>query len=273
MKRSSERPVKRRKGIPTYVLVTIILAAVCVLIVCAFKLISISNSYKAADDAYAAINQMFKKDKDKNQDQKKGLDVLIEESDFEWDFDALVDYCSDSVGYIFQEGVMSYPIVQAEDNDKYLRNLMNGEYNVAGTLFVDCRFPKGLEGKYSIIYGHNMYNITMFGTIPEYVNEEYYRAHPTFDIFVGYKHYRYHVFSAFVADAEGYVYTYDVDEMEPADRKAFFDQLRADGEYETDFRELTADDNVVVLSTCVTWKDYSLRNVVCLVRAEEIVGW
>lgn len=233
-----------------------IVLAVCVLCLSGYKLITIYRSYKAADDVYSDIEK----------------DVFTGEADFSdngfyWNFDKLLELCSDAVGYIYQKGVMSYPIVQAEDNDKYLRTMMNGEYNVAGTIFVDARFPEGMEGKYSIVYGHNMYNEGMFGTLPRYEKEEYYKEHPYFDIYIGYKHYRYYVFSAYVTPVDGFVYTYDFGEE---DYKAQFDRLRAECAYETDVRELTNDDHVIVLSTCVDWHDYSYRNVVCLVRGEEV---
>lgn len=252
---------QRRRKSSNRILVTLILLAACVLLGCGCKLTSIMNTYKAADDVYDAINRLFVLGDDESGSTG---------DDFQWNYDTLLGLCSDAVGYIYQKGVMSYPIVQAEDNDKYLRNMMNGEYNVAGTIFVDARFPEGMEGKYSIVYGHNMYNVTMFGTLPEYAHREYYEEHPYFDIFIGYKHYRYYVFSSFTASAEGYVYSFN---LRDGEYKAFFDRLRADGEYETDFRELTEDDHVIVLSTCVNWHDYDYRNVVCLVRGEEITDW
>lgn len=258
-----EAEYRKKKGIniPSIALVTVILLAVCILLVCGCKITSINNSYQEADKVYEKINRLFVL----NDDESGSTD-----GDFQWNYDTLLDLCSDAVGYIYQRGIMSYPIVQAEDNEKYLRNMMNGDYNVAGTIFVDARFPEGMKGKYSIVYGHNMYNVTMFGTLPEYLNKDYYEKHPTFDIFVGYKHYKYYVFSSFVAEAEGYVYTFD---LENGDYKAFFERLRNDGEYSTDFRELREDDHVIVLSTCVNWHDYDYRNVVCLVRGEEITDW
>ena len=111
-------------------------------------------------------------------------------------FDALLGLCEDSVGWIYQEDIMSYPVVQGEDNNQYLRNMINGKYNVAGTLFVDSRFPQGLKGRYSTIYGHNMDDKSMFGSITSYKNEEYYKEHPTFEIFIGDQAYLYQVYAA-----------------------------------------------------------------------------
>ena len=248
----------RDSKVSTALLITLIIVALCVLGVSGYKLFTIMGSYKASGDYYDDVDEIFADD---------AAGTIDDTTGFKWDYDKLLELCEDAVGYIYQKGVMSYPIVQAEDNDKYLRHMMNGEYNVAGTIFVDARFPLGMEGKYSIVYGHNMYNASMFGTLPKYTEEEYYQEHPYFDIYIGYKHYRYYVFSAFVAEADGFVYTFD---LNYGDYKPLYDKLRASGNYQTKFRELTEDDHVIVLSTCVDWHDYSYRNVVCLVRGEEI---
>ena len=269
---------RRRISAPLAVLLAVIIvAAAGVLGVSVYKLLGIRNADRSRDDYWAKVEGNVSGDGDRDE---AGIDtgdpddpVFLGEADFsdhsfQWDYDKLLQMCADAVGYIYQTGVMSYPIVQAEDNDKYLRARLDGEYDVGGTIFVDARFEDGMEGKYSIVYGHNMYNSSMFGPLPEYEEKDYYKEHPYFDIYIGYRHYRYYVFSAFVAEADGYVYTY---ELEEGRFKEQFDRLRADGLYETDVRELREDDHVIVLSTCVDFHDYAYRNVVCLVRGEEVI--
>ena len=250
---NNRRRKRKKNSALTASLILVILLAACILVICALKLMQISRSYREAKDVYKQIDSIFTGDAE------------ISDPEFNWDYDQLLELCGDAVGYIYQKGVLSYPIVQAEDNDKYLRHMMNGEYNVAGTIFVDARVWDGMQDRYSIVYGHNMDDDSMFGTLPRYEDESYYKEHPYFDIYIGYEHYRYYVFSAFVAETDGYVYTFDL----PDDGyKAQFDRLRENGQYETDVRELTNDDHVIVLSTCVDFHDYSYRNVVCLVRGE-----
>ena len=256
MKRNIKRYRRKKSKVASILSLILIVLAVCVLGLAGYRLYTIYSSYKAADDVYGDIEKsVFTGETD------------FSDNGFAWNFDKLLALCSDAVGYIYQKDVMSYPIVQAADNDKYLRTMMNGEYNVAGTIFVDARFPQGMDGKYSIVYGHNMYDASMFGTLPRYLEEEYYKEHPYFDIYIGYRHYRYYVFSSFVTEVDGTVYTFDLQEGQ---YKSMFDWLRAQGGYETDVRELQEDDHVIVLSTCVDFHDYSYRNVVCLVRGEEV---
>ena len=236
---------------------TIIIVAACVMLFCVYKLISINSEYKEAENAYKLVDDQFTEETDDS-----------EEASWVWDFDKLKDMCSDAVGYIVQKGIMSYPIVQGVDNDQYLRSLMNGEYSIAGTIFVDANFPAALDGQYAIVYGHNMNDNSMFGTLSEYQNESYYKEHPYFDIYIGYKHYKYYVFSAFTTPVDSYVYSYNFSGSE--EFTAFINTLRSECPYNTDAKNLTADDHVITLSTCVDFHDYDYRYVVCLVRGEEI---
>ena len=72
---------------------------------------------------------------------------------------------------------IDYPIVQAKDNDYYLRRDLNGAYAKPGTIFMDYRCaPDG--GGYSILYGHNMKSGAMFGTLKRFEEKEFFDAHP-----------------------------------------------------------------------------------------------
>lgn len=63
---------------------------------------------------------------------------------------------------------INYPIYQADDNDRYLRNTATGEYSVGGQLFNDyeCTRP-GMVDMLTLTYGHHMFDGSMFQTIAE----------------------------------------------------------------------------------------------------------
>ena len=82
------------------------------------------------------------------------------------DFSALKQENEDIIGWIYSENTpINYPVVQSDDNEYYLRRLTNGEYNIAGSIFMDYRNSASLEDNNTIIYGHNMKNNTMFGSL------------------------------------------------------------------------------------------------------------
>ena len=73
---------------------------------------------------------------------------------------------------------MNYPIVQGDDNDYYLKRLLDGSWNSAGTIFADCRNSYDFSDFNTIVYGHNMKNKSMFGTLKKYTKQDYYNEHP-----------------------------------------------------------------------------------------------
>lgn len=89
-------------------------------------------------------------------------------------FNELLEKNPDTVGWIKIDGTkVNYPVVQAEDNDYYLSHAFNKNSNIAGWIFADYRVNFEEFGKNTIIYGHNMNNKTMFGSVPSMLYNSY----------------------------------------------------------------------------------------------------
>ena len=85
---------------------------------------------------------------------------------FAVNFDVLRDINPDCVGWIEIPGTnISYPIVQGRDNDHYLRLNFEGKYSVGGVIFLDHRCDSDFDRTNTIIYGHNMRDGSMFGSL------------------------------------------------------------------------------------------------------------
>ncbi len=259
--RGGTRQGRKNRGTSGFLIAVIIVAA-AVLIFCAVKLIGIFKSYSDSASYYSGIT-----------DQVAGGEQNVQgHASLNWDYSALLEMSEDAVGYIYQKDtVISYPIMQAEDNDKYLRALMNGEYSIGGTLFVDYRCEGALDAQYAIIYGHNMDDGSMFGSITSYKDESYYQQHKTFEIYSGEKMYTYYVYAAFQAavDDELGIFTIPSGDDEFLSR---MEMIRAQNSYEMDDIEISADSHVAVLTTCIDYpRDYNYRYIVVLVRGEELL--
>lgn len=90
---------------------------------------------------------------------------------------------SDFVGWLRMEGTnIDYPVVQIpNDNSYYLRRGFDRFYSPTGTLFLDGRCTMGESSSTNwLIYGHNVMDGSMFGTLTAYEDETFYREHPTF---------------------------------------------------------------------------------------------
>ena len=93
-------------------------------------------------------------------------------------FDLLQGRYPDCVGWLYSPSTpINYPIMQSADNDYYLRRAYDGSYNRCGSLFLDYRCTRDFSDSLSLVYGHNMKNDTMLGTLERYTDQAYYEAH------------------------------------------------------------------------------------------------
>lgn len=129
----------------------------------------------------------------------------------------LLDMNPDVVGYLRipeKDGspIIELPVVQADDNIKYLDLNFKGEESRSGALFLDWRnhFDEvkdhHLVEKNSdnlVVYGHNMADESMFGKLKYYErNEDYYENHPIIQFNSNYETNTYKIFSFFILDAK-----------------------------------------------------------------------
>lgn len=125
------------------------------------------------------------------------------------DFKSLKEKNSDIIAWIYSEGTpINYPIVQSKDNDYYLRRLIDGSYNQIGTIFLDCNNSSNFNDFNSIIYGHNMKNDSMFGTLLNYKNQEYYENHKEMFLITENKKYKIELFAGFLSSSESDIYMF-----------------------------------------------------------------
>ena len=87
---------------------------------------------------------------------------------------------NDIVGILeFDNHVIYEPIVQAPDNDYYVRKNINKEYANAGIPFVSA--DGNIDSKNVVIYGHSSkWDNIIFTPLMSYTDQNYYKKHDTF---------------------------------------------------------------------------------------------
>lgn len=96
-------------------------------------------------------------------------------------FQELLKVNGDTVGWLTVPGTQcDNPVVQTEDNEKYLDTTFEGKKSKYGTLFADsvCQFDQNGLSDNTIIYGHHMRDGTMFGELKRYREFAFYQEHP-----------------------------------------------------------------------------------------------
>lgn len=224
--------------------IKIILLAICL---CVF-IFSAYNIYKYLSEENAnkkLNNELMEKaiietPNDNNDNAQENENILP----ISVDFSVLKQENEDIVGWLYlEDSPINYPVVQSNDNDYYLRRLVNGEYNIAGSLFMDYRNDSNLEDDNTIIYGHNMKNNTMFGSLQEYKSQDYYDNHKVMYYFTSEKNYIIELFTGYTISVESDIYDLSVIDSSK------LEEWISKSDFESNTK-VTEEDKIITLSTC-----------------------
>lgn len=118
----------------------------------------------------------------------------------------IAHYNADTVGWItIPETKVDNPIVQVADNEYYLDHGFDHQPFRAGTVFMDYRdhfgFDEASQSANIILYGHNMANNTMFGSLRRYRQDlTYYKTAPYIELESNFQHYTYVIVALTITD-------------------------------------------------------------------------
>lgn len=245
-RKKHHRGRKKKKGGSNIVSNIILVIAIVVFAVSAYKLYGIFSEYNKGDKEYQKIQDLVI-NTDKKDDTK--------EETFSVDFEKLLEMNSDVVGWIrFDEpSEINYPVVQGRDNEEYLKRTFEANTNKLGTLFVDVNNPGDFSGRNTFIYGHNMKNGSMFAQLLKYKDDSFYKEHPYFYIYTPDGKVRtYEIFSAgVVKDTSD---SYIMDYADDAAFQTYIDYIKQQSAHPTS-AEVTTASKIVSLSTCTNVRD------------------
>ena len=166
------------------------------------------------------------------------------------DFEKLKEQNSDTVAYLKVNNTnIDYVVVKGSDNSYYLNHNFNKEKNVSGWVFADYRNKFDNQDKNIIVYGHNTWDGSMFGTLRNILNDEWCdnkENHKiTFITEEGLSYYQ--VFSTYVIDSEDYYITTNFND--DTEFETFIKTLKFRSFYEYNI-DISKEDKILTLSTC-----------------------
>ena len=163
---------------------------------------------------------------------------------------------------------IDYPVLQHKDeetgNEYYLDRDFFGNQEKAGAIFLDYRNHfdevenrerKTPNSENLVIYGHNMHDYSMFGSLKWYINDEtYYDNHPIVELDSNYRHYKYKIFGMIIVDVDDntetkFNYWNTLDFVDEADFYRYVNEVKRRTVRLTDV-DVKYGDQLLTLSTC-----------------------
>ncbi|MDL2206135.1 class B sortase [Eubacteriales bacterium OttesenSCG-928-N13] len=161
---------KTRKGKLSRLLWRLLtIAAITGALVTALVMLSGILDYRAGEQSYAKVRQQAALVQPVAQQDKYQPKVALDE---------LSKINQDLVGWLqIDDTPIDYPVVQGNDNDQYLTIAFDGSAMRSGSLFLDSRCSPDLLDANHLIYGHNMQDGSMFGSLKQFLAPAYLAEH------------------------------------------------------------------------------------------------
>ena len=123
------------------------------------------------------------------------------------DFNELLQKNPDTVAWVKVNGTnINYPVVQTSDNEYYLNHSYQKKKNSAGWIFGDYRNDFSNFSYNTIIYGHARLDTTMFGSLKNILNSDWYSDKDNYVVKLSTptENTLWQVFSVYTIEAESY---------------------------------------------------------------------
>lgn len=190
------------------------------------------------------------------------------------DFESLKVQNNEIFGWIKVPGTkVDYPLCKSKKaDDFYLKHsAYDKSYLSSGAIYVQSMNSKKLDDRVTVIYGHNGYGDTMFTTLHKFEKQDFFDKHEYFYIYTPDTKKTYQIVSAFKYDDRHIMNSFDFHNNDIF--QEFIDMIQNPTSSNKKVRDsldkqITIDDNIVVLSTCIT-NQKSSRYLVCGVLVQD----
>jgi len=174
-------------------------------------------------------------------------------------FESLRETNEDIYAWLYIPGTeINYPILQsdASDDDFYLDHNVYGKKDANGSIFSESLYNDTDFGDFAtILYGHRMRSGKMFGKLQKlYSGESNVKQHRKIVVYTSEKELHYQVFAA-MSFSSYHILNYYNEFATQEDVDKFVEDLNGHHSMSSYFEEgtdLTLDDRILILSTCLT---------------------
>ena len=213
---------------------------------------------------YSGI-KIFKWYKDKTNNNKiaeqiKSTVIVEEENGDEYtvDFNKLKEQNNETIAWLKVNNTnVEYPVVKGTNNSFYLNHSFDKSNNSAGWIFADYRNKFDNTDKNIIIYGHNMRDNSMFGSLKNILNSDWYDNEENTDITLYTENEKsiYKVFSIYKIETEDYYIKTEFSNDNEFEKFIETLKKRSIKDFNID---VSKEDSILTLSTCANNNKYRI---------------
>ncbi len=166
--------MEQKRSVFEIIRIVIVVALIAVVIYEAAMIFLDQREYAVAGNEYSNLTNEYVKDTGKNvavpdaSEEEKAEDdgEFIPYPDLDIDYTALKEINPDFIGWLYFPAVsISYPVVRENEIDEYLYKTFEGTNNRSGSVFMDVLSNREFKGFSDMLFGHNMKNGSMFGSM------------------------------------------------------------------------------------------------------------
>ena len=269
------QPDGKKKKVSDKVLVIGIIFCLAVMAFSLYQIIKTAMAYREGEEEYNQLRQYTSAQQDSGGDGRESVSgssvsgssdpgsaeslraVSVSEDSGEEalkapisvDWNSLKSINQDIVGWIYIGALkLSYPVTHYTDNDFYLHRTFEKNDNFAGSIFEEYQNSTDFNDPNTIIYGHNMKNGSMFGTLSQL--EEKYTDDPYIWVLTPDGDYCYRIFSMKKASISDETYTLFMGTDETF--TDWCNKMKASSDIDTGAFTFTTESRILTLSTCTT---------------------
>ncbi len=169
-------------------------------------------------------------------------------------FDELMKKNPDIYAWLYIPNTnVDYPVCQSSDgnDDFYLDHNIYKEYQFSGTIYSQSLNKRDFNDPVTVLYGHNMLNGSMFASLHNFEDDDFFKKNNTAFVITKDKLLTYLIYSAYTYDDRHILYSFKMDDE--ASLRSYQESTLKPRSYDKQVRKgvtLNKDNKILTLSTC-----------------------
>lgn len=147
---------------------------------------------------------------------------------------------------------VDYPVLRrAGENSYYLNHSVDDKKSVYGSIYTQDYNDMDFADFNTVVYGHNMKNGSMFGTLKKYRDKTFFEQNQYINVYMPGRIMKYQIFAAYVWDDRHILLNFDFSNEDI--RRAYIDMIFSTRKMNANINNdltVTKDDRIITLSTC-----------------------